>query len=285
MNKNEENNPRPTKVALIQHCATADVNRNMETLATLVAQAATQGAEFIALPEAFAFIGPDKQKRQILEPLSEDADQPTPILDQCRALAQQHQCELLLGGFHERVSAEPPAANTSVHILANGEISALYRKIHMFDIDLADGTRLFESRATQAGSHAVTTQCAFGTLGLSICYDLRFPALYGRLVNMGAIAISVPSAFTKTTGAAHWHALLRARAIETQCYVLAPAQHGRHSEKRQSYGHSLLIDPWGTVLAEGPAAEDAVLIGVVDPNKVAEVRAQMPVAQHHRPFD
>ncbi len=277
--------PSATTVALIQNCATADVDKNMSNVTRLIDQAAGEGAQFIALPEAFAFIGSDRLKQPILESLDPNSDAQSPILDQCRALAISHQCELLLGGFHERVSGQPSAANTSVHLRANGEIANCYRKIHMFDIDLADGTRLFESKSTQAGSTAVTSDCAFGTLGLSICYDVRFPALYGRLVAMGAVALAVPSAFTKTTGAAHWHTLLRARAIETQSYVLAPAQHGHHGGKRHSYGHSLLIDPWGAVLAEGPSAEDAVLIGEIDPAKVAEVRAQMPVARHHRPFD
>ena len=275
---------KSTTVALIQHCATPDVAQNMARVKQLIEQAVHQGAEVVCLPEAFAFLGPDARKRDILEPLDDAPDQATPILDQCRTLATTLGCHLLLGGFHERVPGEPPSANTSVHLLPDGRIAARYRKIHLFDVDLADGTRLAESHNTQPGELAVTTQCPFGTLGLTICYDLRFPALYQRLVAMGAIAIAVPSAFTQTTGSAHWHSLLRARAIETQCYILAAAQHGHHYGKRHSFGHSLIIDPWGTVLAEGPAAADGVILAQIDPQKVQDTRRQMPVASHHRPF-
>lgn len=277
----------PERVALIQHCAGADVAQNLQTVSELVAQAAAQGAATICLPEAFAFIGPNARKTEILEPL--DSNAPTPILDLCRELARTHGCHLLLGGFHERVepvqTGMPAAANTTVHLDPEGRIKARYRKIHMFDVDLADGTRLAESNNTQAGDRAVVSDCPLGTLGLTICYDLRFPALYQRLVTMGAIAIAVPSAFTQTTGAAHWHALLRARAIETQCYVLAAAQYGQHNAKRRSYGHSLVVDPWGTIVAEGPADADAVVVATIDPAEVDRVRAQMPVRSHHRPFD
>lgn len=273
-----------TRVALVQHCASADVAANMQRLDTLVAGAAETGARLIALPEAFAFIGPDKHKRTMLESLDDDGS-PTPILDQCRDWARQYQCHLLLGGFHERLPGEPPAANTQVHLLPDGSIAARYRKIHLFDVDLADGTRLAESKNTQPGNKMVLSQCPFGLLGHTICYDIRFPALYQQLSAAGAIAITVPAAFTQTTGAAHWHTLLRARAIETQCFILAAAQHGAHNPRRSSYGHSLIIDPWGEVLAEGPAAEDAVITATIDPERVKTVRAQMPCQQHHRPFN
>ncbi|MFK7915182.1 MAG: carbon-nitrogen hydrolase family protein [Pseudomonadales bacterium] len=281
---NSLNTPDATKVALIQNCATADVDANMQRLDELVAEAAGSGATVIALPEAFAFIGPDKLKRAMLESLDADGTA-TPILDQCRSWARQYECHLLLGGFHERVPGEPPAANTQVHLLPDGSIAARYRKIHLFDVDLADGTRLAESNNTQPGSKMVLSQCPFGTLGLTICYDIRFPALYQRLAAAGAMAITVPAAFTQTTGAAHWHTLLRARAIETQCFILAAAQHGAHNSRRSSYGHSLIIDPWGETLAEGPAAADAVITATIDPARVGQIRAQMPCQQHHRPFD
>lgn len=273
----------PTQVALIQNCANEDVKANMQRLEALVAQAASDGAEVIALPEAFAFIGPDRLKRRMLEPLDPD-ESATPVLDACRDWARKHRCHLLLGGFHERVPGEPPAANTQVHLLPDGSIAARYRKIHLFDVDLADGTRLAESKNTQAGAQLVTTDCPFGELGLTICYDIRFPMLYEALAAKGVTAIAVPAAFTQTTGAAHWHTLLRARAIETQCFILAAAQHGAHNARRSSYGHSLIIDPWGEVLAEGPGAGDAVISATIDPARVSEVRRQMPCQQHHRPF-
>ena len=156
---------------------------------------------------------------------------------------------------------------------------ARYRKIHLFDVKLSDGTELRESARTLPGVEAVVSRMPFGSLGLTICYDVRFPYLYQRLVDMGAIALSVPSAFTATTGAAHWHTLLRARAIECQSYVIAAAQHGAHNPKRRSYGHSLVIDPWGEVIAE-LAEGDGVLLAEIDPGRVAQVRAELPSLTH-----
>lgn len=273
-----------TRVGLIQLCATVDVAANLETATALVRQAAERGAELILLPEAFAFIGPDALKREIVEPIVTDGSAPTPVLDRCRALAVETDCELVLGGHHEQgpaVTGDVPAKsyNTQVVIGADGAVRATYRKIHLFDVQLADGTALAESARTLPGTEVVTTNSALGTLGLSICYDIRFPYLYQALVDRGAVAITVPSAFTATTGAAHWHTLLRARAIETQCWVLAPAQHGQHNPKRRSYGHSLVVDPWGEVVAE-LADGDGVLIADVDTTRVAEVRRELPSLEH-----
>ncbi len=153
--------------------------------------------------------------------------------------------------------------------------------MHLFDVELADGTSLQESKRTLAGSEAVVTQTPLGTLGLTICYDVRFPYLYQKLVDMGATALTVPSAFTATTGAAHWHALLRARAIESQCYVFAPAQYGNHHGRRHSYGHSLVADPWGEIIAEA-GDEEAVLLAQIDPDRVHKVRTELPSLQHRR---
>ena len=270
----------PTRVALIQMCATPDVERNLTGAAELIRQAADAGATVVMLPEAFAFIGPDKLKRLIVEPLDAADGVDTPILDWCRDIACQHGIDLIAGGFHETGDLER-SYNTCLHINATGALQARYRKIHLFDIDLDDGTALKESARTIAGAEAITTELPFGTLGLSICYDVRFPYLYQRLVDLGAFALTVPSAFTATTGAAHWHALLRARAIETQCYVLAPAQHGNHHGRRVSYGHSLMIDPWGEVIAE-QADGDGVVLADIDPARVEEVRRQLPSLQHRR---
>lgn len=273
-----------TRVALVQLCAGADVEANLTTTERLVRRAAAEHARVVLLPEAFAFIGPDRLKRQIVEPMATDDAGNHPILDRCRELAVAAGVELVLGGHHEagppgRGDAAEKSYNTCVHIGADGRLLACYRKIHLFDVQLADGTVLEESARTLPGSEVVLTNTPFGALGLTICYDLRFPYLYQALAKRGAIAISVPSAFTATTGAAHWHALLRARAIETQCYVLAPAQHGQHNARRRSYGHSLIVDPWGEVIAE-QADGDGVVIAELDPQKVRDVRAQLPSLEH-----
>jgi predicted amidohydrolase len=164
---------------------------------------------------------------------------------------------------------------------ADGLITAVYRKIHLFDVDLPDGTKLLESQTVEAGVEPVVAQAPFGTLGLSVCYDLRFPELYRRLVDRGAIALAIPAAFTLTTGKDHWHVLLRARAIEQQCYVLAAAQTGHHYGRRRSYGHALIADPWGTVLAECGEGE-GVAVAEIDPDYVVKVRSAVPSLEHRR---
>jgi predicted amidohydrolase len=273
------------RVALIQLCAGTEVAANLQTAERLVREGSAQGAGLILLPEAFAYIGPDAGKREILEPM--DGSGSSPILNRFRDLARELRTEILLGGHHEMpapLQNEKDAGksfNTSVHIGATGDILAVYRKIHLFDVSLDDGTELKESARTLAGEHIVTTETGFGTLGLTICYDLRFPYLFQALADRGAIAISVPSAFTASTGAAHWHTLLRARAIECQCYLLAPAQHGQHNAKRRSYGHSLVVDPWGEVIAE-LAEGDGVLVAEIDPARVTSVRRQLPSLEHRR---
>jgi predicted amidohydrolase len=266
-----------TRVALIQLCATSDVEENLSTAERLVRAAAADGARLTLLPEAFAFIGPDRLKREIVEPVEFSSD--TPILNRCRELAKETGSELILGGHHEQTEDPARSYNTCIHLDSKGSIVSSYRKIHLFDVQLSDGTQLRESARTLPGTETVVTETPFGTLGLSICYDVRFPYLYQRLVDLGAIAISVPSAFTATTGAAHWHALLKARAIETQSYILAPAQYGQHNERRASYGHSLIIDPWGETLAELEDG-DGFIAADIDPARVREVRQQLPSLQH-----
>ncbi len=274
--------PRPTRVAMVQLCATPDVAANLATVDKLVRQAGREGAAVVMLPEAFAYLGPEQGKRAILEPLPTDPNAAGgPILEHCRALARAQGCDLVLGGFHEDAGDPDKCYNTCVHLGPDGAIRARYRKIHLFDVSLSDGTRLEESARTLAGDALVTTQMPFGTLGLSVCYDLRFPYLYQGLVDRGAIALTVPSAFTATTGAAHWHVLLRARAIECQSYVLAPAQHGHNWGKRRSYGHSLIIDPWGEVIAECHAG-DGIAVAELDPTRVNQVRGELPSLRHRR---
>jgi len=279
---------RVTRTAVVQLCATPDVAANLDSAARLVAEARAAGAAVVLLPEAFAFLGPESLKAELLEPLPATAAAaqltgfaPGPILQHCQALARANAVHLILGGFHERGSQPGRSRNTCVHLDPHGTIRALYRKIHLFDVSLADGTELRESARTDAGDAIVTTELPFGTLGLSICYDIRFPYLYQALVDRGAIALTAPSAFTATTGAAHWEVLLRARAIECQSYMLAPAQHGHHWGTRRSWGHAMIVDPWGTVVAECPDG-DGIAIADIDPAEVARVRAQLPSLQHRR---
>ncbi len=272
--------PRATKVAVVQHNAGTDVEQNLSTLETLSSQAANDGAELITWAEAFAYLGRHDGKKSILEPLPEGG----PILQRCQALARSLNCDLLLGGFHEAMPQDPDRCyNTSVYLNRQGDITGMYRKIHLFDVSIPEGPQLMESRQTAPGDKAICVPSPVGTLGLTICYDLRFPALYHKLVGMGAVALTVPSAFTATTGAAHWHALLRARAIESQSYMIAPAQHGAHSANRASYGHSIIIDPWGEVIAELPEG-DGYAIAEVDPQRVADIRSQVPSLANQRPF-
>ena len=268
-------------MAAVQHCAGTDTSTNMATLTRLSHEAAAAGAEIIMWPEAFAYLGSHQGKKEILEPLPHGG----PILAQCQQLAQTLNCEMLLGGFHESMpDDENRCYNTSVYLNRNGDVVTTYRKIHLFDVDIKDGPRLQESKQTGAGDRSKVCPTALGQLGLSICYDLRFPSLYQKLVDQGAIAISVPSAFTATTGAMHWHALLRARAIETQCYVIAPAQHGQHSKHRASYGHSLVVNPSGEVIAELPGG-DGFVVADICPNDVARVRQEIPSLANRQPFD
>jgi deaminated glutathione amidase len=265
------------RTAAVQMRTTPDVASNLAAAERLLETAAERGVVCAMLPEAFAYLGPDAGKQAIAETLPDGG----PILARCRELARRFDLHLILGGFHERSSETGRTYNTCVHLSPAGEIVSMYRKIHLFDVDLADGTRLNESDRTLAGDEVVVTPTPLGPLGLSICYDVRFPALYQRLVDAGAVALTVPSAFTLSTGKDHWHVLLRARAIECQAYVLAPAQWGHHYGSRVSYGHALIVDPWGCVIAECGDG-DGLAIAELDAAVVADVRSRLPSLQHRR---
>ena len=266
-----------TVVGVVQMTSTPDVERNLGTMERLVEEGTERRATLLVLPENFAYLGPDAGRLKIAEPLPDGG----PILRRCAALAKREQCELILGGFPERGGATGKTRNACVHLGADGSVRAVYRKIHLFDVALDDGTTITESATMEPGEDVVVSEAAFGGLGLSVCYDVRFPELYRRLVDQGAVVLAIPSAFTETTGQAHWHILVRARAIESQAYVLAAAQVGRHFEHRSSYGHALIIDPWGEVLAE--CLEPAqVVVARVDPAVVSDVRRQLPSLRHRR---
>jgi len=265
-----------TKVAVVQMSSTADLQQNLASAERLIRQAVEAGSQVTLLPEGFAYLGPEKHKVQIAEPLPQGG----PILDRFVRLAKETNSELVLGGFWERhPDDEAKVFNSCVAIGADGTILGIYRKIHLFDVDLADGTTVKESKTVAAGMEPVVVACSAGTLGLSICYDLRFPELYRHLVDLGATALAVPSAFTATTGKDHWHVLLRARAIESQCYVLAPAQTGHHFGNRTSYGHALIVDPWGSVLAECGEGTD-IALATLDSEHTEQVRQCLPSLQH-----
>ena len=229
------------------------------------------------LPENFNFLGLSPAESLASAELLDG-----PIIQQYASLARRLQLWLSLGGFQER--GPDPAHLFNCHMIINaaGEVAATYRKIHLFNVDVPGGPVLMESRFTAPGTQLVTCDSPAGRLGLSTCYDLRFPEVYQRLVfDLGAEILLVPSAFTVATGEAHWEVLLRARAIETQSYVVAAAQAGRHNEKRESYGHSLIVDPWGNVVAQLPDPQaTGIAVAEVDLAAMRAIRERMPVAAH-----
>ncbi len=236
------------RVAVVQLNTQDNVAENLGRVRHWVSEAASAGAQLVALPENFAFMGEEAQKRELAEKV--DGAFPGQILGALSEVATKHGVWIVGGGMPERNEDVTRPYNTSVLIDPKGQVAATYRKVHLFDVSLPDGTSLRESAATSAGAEAVTAEVLGVRLGLSVCYDIRFPELYRRLVDQGARIVTVPSAFTLTTGKDHWHPLLRARAIENQVYVLAPAQHGKHPRGRQTYGKSLIVDPWGEVVAQ-----------------------------------
>jgi predicted amidohydrolase len=256
--------------------STADVARNVERASDLVREAAAAGADLIALPENFAFLREDATRVGFRTDLDGD------LVGSMRALARERGRHLLLGSIPERVPRSRRIHNTSVLIGTRGEILAVYRKLHLFDARIPGRVELCESRMVRAGDRAVVVDTPLGRLGLSICYDLRFPELYRRLALEGAQVLFVPSAFTAHTGPPHWLVLLRARAIENQCWVVAPAQVGRHNPARRSHGETVIVDPWGTVVAR-KARGAGVVLAEVDLDRVREVRRGLPCLSHvHR---
>jgi predicted amidohydrolase len=271
------------RAAAVQLTSTDDLAANLATCRAQIAAAAADGARLVVLPENFSFLGRGEgDKLPIAERLhAQPGAHDGPTIAMLRELATRHDTWIVGGGMPEVVEGDTQHTyNTAIAIDPRGTLVARYRKVHLFDVDIAGGPTLRESDATAPGDELVVLEIDGANVGLSICYDLRFPELYRRLVkDRGAEVLLVPAAFTAVTGAAHWHLLLRARAVENQAWVIAAAQTGRHNEKRDTYGHSLVVDPWGTVVAER-AAEIGIVTANLDGETVAKRRAQMPCLAH-----
>jgi predicted amidohydrolase len=269
---------RNFRAACLQLNARNDLEANLTALRAKIREAAEGGAQLILTPEyALMLDGSGRVMRE--RALESDGGAP---LRELKTLARELGVWLLIGSLAVR-SAGSRMANRSVLLSSEGLVAATYDKIHMFDATLPDGKAIRESSAYVAGERAVTADTPWGKIGLTVCYDLRFPALFRCLAQAGAAFISVPSSFQRQTGIDHWHALIRARAIENGCYILAPAMCGDHPGNRQTYGHSMMVDPWGTVIAEA-GEETGIIYAEIDPARVASVRSMLPSLQHDRPY-
>jgi predicted amidohydrolase len=270
----------PFVAAAVQLSSQADVRENLARAEQWIAEAAGAGARLVVLPENFAFMGEEADKLRIAERLTRPFG---PIGSAVARAAQRAGIFVVAGGMPEKSDDEARPYNTSALFSPEGELLARYRKVHLFDVDLPDGTKLQESRATCAGSPGdLSVVDVLGLrLGMSICYDLRFPELYRSLESKGARVVTVPAAFTLTTGKDHWHVLLRARAIENQIFVIAPAQTGKHPKGRQTYGKSLIVDPWGDVVAQAGEGEGFALARL-DPEYQERVRRALPTLSHKK---
>jgi predicted amidohydrolase len=265
-------------VACVQTNSGPEVAPNLDTAATLVREARTRGADFITLPENVALFEPRRAK--LLE--KAEPQETHSALAAFQSLAKETGAWILVGSLAVKLDGDK-IANRSFLLDAVGNIVASYDKIHMFDVTLPSGESYRESATFAPGSGAVVAPTPWGRLGMSVCYDVRFAALYRALAEAGAEILTVPSAFTRTTGQAHWHVLLRARAIETGCFVVAAAQCGIHAEGRQTFGHSLIVDPWGEILADGGEGV-GVSLARIDTARVEEVRRMVPSLAHGKPI-
>jgi predicted amidohydrolase len=261
--------------AALQMTSTADVEHNLATAEALVERAAARGASFVGLPENFAFLRSEGQ------PVPEAQELDGPWVARMATLARRLRITLLLGSLPERVPGEARVRNTSVLLGPEGARLAVYSKIHLFDIDLPGMEHLKESKAVAPGEDVVVASSAVGPVGLTICYDLRFPELYRELSARGARVLCVPSAFTERTGKAHWETLLRARAIENLAYVFAPAQYGHHGGGRSSHGQAMIVDPWGLVVAQAPDGE-GMAVAELDFERLERLRRELPALSHRR---
>jgi deaminated glutathione amidase len=264
------------RVGAIQLNSTEDTARNLETADRLVRDAAGRGAELVVLPEKWSVLGTGEQMTAGAEPLDGR------FIGWAREVASELGIDLVAGSIVERVEGRSKTANTSVHVGPDGEIRAVYRKMHMFDVEV-DGDVYAESATEDAGDEVVLSELAGGTrIGMTVCYDVRFPELYRILAVRGAEAVTVPAAFTLATTRDHWEVLIRARAIENQCFVIAPNQIGPHPPGPRCGGRSMIVDPWGLVLAQAPDIETAI-VADLDFETLQGVRRRIPALTHRRP--
>jgi predicted amidohydrolase len=259
----------------VQMTSTADRARNMETAVRLVEEAADLGARLVGLPENFGFMGRDEDRLAGAETLE------GPTVSALREVARRRLLFVLAGSIAEKVDDPRKTANTSVLLGDDGSIVASYRKIHLFDVNIPDGARYAESESVAPGDVPVVATTPLGRVGLTVCYDLRFPELYRKLADLGAEIVTIPAAFTLYTGKDHWEVLVRARAVENLCYVMAPAQVGRHSANRVTFGNAMIVDPWGVVLARCPDGE-GVCVAPFRRSRLEQVRAELPALTHRR---
>ena len=267
------------KVGLIAMRSGLEPQTNLNAVLAAIDQAKRAGADYVQTPEMTNVLE-SKRDRLLANIVTDDND---PTLATLREVARKLSIYIHIGSLAIKASHEK-AVNRSFLIDRKGDVVARYDKIHMFDVDLAGGESYRESNTYRAGELAVVADLPWGRLGLTVCYDLRFPALYRALAEAGASFLAIPSAFTRQTGEAHWHVLLRARAIENGCFVFAAAQGGKHESGRETFGHSLIIDPWGRILAEG-GTEPVVVLAEIDPAEVAAARAKIPSLNHGRRFE
>jgi len=258
------------RAAAVQLDSTADRGRNLEQTERLVRDAAGVGATLVVLPERFDLRGTEEDYARGAEPLD------GPTIERMRGLARELRVDLVAGSFAERREGHDKLSNTSVHIGPDGELRAVYRKIHLFDVTVGE-TEYRESDSDEPGDAVVVSEAGDGTkVGLTVCYDVRFPELYRILALEGALVMTVPANFTRTTGAAHWEVLLRARAVENQCFVVAPAQAGEYPPGMPAYGNALIVDPWGEVLARAPGEGETFVAADLDFVRLQEVRERIP---------
>jgi predicted amidohydrolase len=270
------------RAGLVQMTSGRDIAGNVLTASRLVREAVKGGARYVQTPEVTTII--ESEREQLFKALEAEAAGSNRALAEFRSLARELAIWLHIGSMPVLVGPAK-AANRSFLIDPKGELAATYDKIHMFDVELPGGESYRESRSFEPGRRAVAADLPWGRLGMTICYDLRFAQLYRTLAKAGATMLAIPAAFTVPTGAAHWHTLMRTRAIETGCFVLAAAQAGTHETGRKTYGHSLVVGPWGEVLAEGNGVDPTVLFADVDLAAVAEARRRVPALEHDRPFE
>ena len=266
------------RVGLVQMCSGRSVERNIADATHLIREAAKAGAHYVQTPEVTTLMEPDKAKLFI----ATRPEAGNPALAHFRSVARELSIWLHIGSMGVSVSADK-LANRSILIAPTGAVVARYDKLHMFDVQLAGGETYRESTNFAPGAEAILADLPWGRLGMTVCYDLRFPALYRALAQAGAEIFAIPSAFAQPTGEAHWHVLMRARAIENGCFVLAAAQTGLHESGRKTYGHSLIVAPWGEVLADG-GIETGIVTADIDLAAVAVARGRVPSLTHDRTF-